>query len=139
MTIRTQTITIDTRGTGQMQNLTDRVQQAIDSSGCTSGIATVFVMHTTAAMVISEFETGLIEDFPSAIDRLVPERGPFRHNQLNHDDNAHSHVRSSLLGPSVTVPFDGGSLLLGTWQQIVLIDFDTHPRSRNVVIQVIGE
>ena len=139
MTIRTQTITIDTRGTGQMQNLTDRAQQAIDTSGCTTGIVTVFVAHTTAAVIISEYETGLIEDFPHAIERLVPEAGNFRHNQLNHDDNAHSHIRASILGPSVTVPFVGGSLLLGTWQKIVLIDFDTHPRSRNVVIQVQGE
>ncbi len=139
MTIRTQTVTIDTRGNGQMQNLTDRVQQAIDSSACTAGIATVFVTHTTAAVIVSEFETGLLEDFPGAVDRMVPESGEFRHNQLNHDDNAHSHVRASLLGPSVTIPFDGRSLRLGTWQQIVLIDFDTHPRSRKVVIQVMGE
>ncbi len=139
MTIRTQTITIDTRGTGQMQSLTERVQQSIDASGCSAGIATVFVTHTTAAVIVSEYESGLIEDFPTAMERLVPEAGPFRHNQVNHDDNAHSHVRASLIGPSVTVPFDEGSLLLGTWQQIVLIDFDTHPRSRNVVIQVLGE
>ncbi len=139
MTINTRTITVETRGSSQMQNLTRRAQVAIVESGCVSGVVTVFAAHTTAAVAISEFEPGLIEDLPEVLDRLVPEHVVYRHNQLNHDDNAHSHIRTTLLGPSVTIPFAKGTLLLGTWQQIVLIDFDTHPRSRNVVIQVMGE
>jgi secondary thiamine-phosphate synthase enzyme len=139
MTVRTQSITIDTRGSSQIHNLTSRASQAIADSGCTSGIVTVFVAHTTAAVCISEFEPGLIDDLPETFDRLVPADASYRHNQVNHDDNAHSHIRSTILGESVTVPFDNGRLLLGTWQQIVLIDFDTHPRSRTVVIQVMGE
>ncbi len=139
MTIKTQTITLDTRGSSQMQNLTERARQAITDSGCSTGIVTVFVAHTTAAVAVSEFESGLIDDLPDAIERLIPDDVTYRHNQINHDDNAHSHLRTTLLGPSVTIPFDQGNLLLGTWQQIVLIDFDTHPRTRNIVIQVMGE
>lgn len=139
MTIKTQMLTFDSRGSGHMQNLTPRAQGVIAESGCTSGVVTVFSAHTTAAVAISEFEPGLIDDLPAAIEQLIPEDGTYRHNQINHDDNAHSHIRTTLLGPSVTVPFAKGTLLLGTWQQIVLIDFDTHPRSRNVVIQVMGE
>ncbi len=139
MTVRTQTISVDTTGAGQMLNLTSLVQHEISRSGCFSGIVTVFVAHTTAAIVISEFEPGLIEDLPAAMDRLIPGNTGYRHNQINHDDNAHSHIQGSLMGPSVTVPFDQEKLVLGTWQQIVLIDFDTHPRTRSVVIQVMGE
>jgi secondary thiamine-phosphate synthase enzyme len=139
MTITTQTITIETGGGGEMINLTPRAEEAIASSGCTSGLVTFFVTHTTAAVVVSEFEPGLVEDLPQAIQRLAPADAGYRHNQLNQDDNAHSHILGSLLGPSVTIPFDQRRLLLGTWQQIVLIELDTHPRRRSVVIQVIGE
>ena len=139
MTIRTQTVTVETRGSGQMINLTPQAQDAIALSGYSSGTVMLFVSHTTAAIVISEFEPGLIEDLPRAIERIAPAAASYRHNLINHDDNAHSHILGSLLGPSETVPFDQGKLLLGTWQQIVLIELDTHPRSRSVVIQVSGE
>lgn len=139
MTVQTQTITFDTRGLSQMLKLTQRVQSAVTDSGCECGVATVFAAHTTVAIVISEFEQGLLEDLSSVIKRLVPEGTSYRHNELRRDDNAHSHLRSALLGASVTVPFTEGKLALGTWQDVVFIDFDTHPRSRNVVIQVIGE
>jgi len=115
------------------------VEAAIAASGCQEGIVTVFVAHTTAAVAISEYEPGLIDDFPAMLERLVPPDQGYRHNAINHDDNAHSHLRASLLGPSLTVPFDRGRLALGIWQRIVLIDFDTHPRSRQVVVQVLGE
>jgi secondary thiamine-phosphate synthase enzyme len=137
--IQTTRIQIQTRGRDEMRELTGEAQRAIDVSGCQAGVVTVFVAHTTAAVGIGEFEPGLITDLPATFDRLVPADISYRHNALNHDDNAHSHLRASLLGPSVTVPFDDGRLLLGAWQQIVLIDFDTHPRTRNVVVQVLGE
>lgn len=139
MTIDTRTITFDTRGSSQRLKLTQRVQQAVTDSGCVSGTATVFAAHTTVAIVISEFEHGILDDLSSVIERLVPEETTYRHNELGRDDNAHSHLRSTLLGASVTIPFSEGRLLLGRWQQVVLIDFDTHPRSRNVDIQVMGE
>ncbi len=138
MTIRTDRISIETQP-GQMFNLTGRAQRLIDSSGCGDGTVTLFVAHTTAAIVISEYEPGLIHDLPRELTRLMPAGRDYRHDQINHDDNAHSHILGSLLGPSVTVPFVEGNLALGTWQQIVLIELDTHPRTRSVVMQVMGE
>lgn len=137
--VRTERWEIQTRGGGEMHDLTPRVESAIAASGCQDGIVTVFVAHTTAAVAISEFEPGLIEDFPVMLERLIPADQGYRHDAINRDDNAHSHLRASLLGPSLTVPFDRGRLALGIWQRIVLIDFDTHPRARQVVVQVLGE
>ncbi len=122
-----------------MVNLSERAQRLIDSTGCDNGTITLFVAHTTAAIVVSEYEPGLIVDLPRELARLMPAEHDLRHNQVNHDDNAHSHILGSLLGPSVTVPFVDIKLALGTWQQIVLIELDTHSRTRSVVMQVIGE
>ncbi|MDI3341467.1 MAG: secondary thiamine-phosphate synthase enzyme YjbQ [Sphaerobacter sp.] len=136
--VRTTRIRVETHAPGDLHDLTPQVQEAVTASGYRAGIATVFVAHTTAAVAISEVEPGLRVDLPAMFERLVPADLPYRHNALNYDDNAHSHLRTSLLGPSLTVPFDEGRLLLGTWQRIVLLEFDTHPRSRQVVIQVLG-
>lgn len=137
--IRTERFEYPTDGGSEMHDLTDRVRTALKESGCQAGIATVFVAHSTAAVAISEFEPGLRADIHSVLDRIAPPNSDYRHNALNHDDNAHSHLRSTVLGPSLTVPFADGRLCLGIWQQIVLIDFDTHPRNRDMVIQVMGE
>lgn len=139
MAIETRTIRVETHAEGQMIDLTGQAQASIDSSACASGVVTLFVAHTTAAIVISEFEPGLIEDLPDALEGLIPNQDDYRHDRINRDDNAHSHILGSLLGPSIVVPFDQRKLMLGTWQRIVLIDLDTHPRTRSVVIQVMGE
>lgn len=137
--IRTTRVQVKTSGGNEMHDMTELVSGAIVESGCLSGIVTVFVSHTTAAVTISEYEPGLIADIGPALERIAPAGISYRHNALNHDDNAHSHLQSSIIGPSLVVPFDAGRLELGTWQRIVLIDGDTHPRERHVVIQVMGE
>jgi secondary thiamine-phosphate synthase enzyme len=137
--IRTSRVQVKTEGGNEMHDLTDLVRGAIAESGCRSGIVTVFVAHTTAAVTISEFEPGLIVDIGPALERIAPAGIDYRHNVLNADDNAHSHLQSSIIGPSLVVPFDAGRLALGIWQRIVLIDADTHSRDRQVVIQVMGE
>jgi secondary thiamine-phosphate synthase enzyme len=103
------------------------------------GNLTVFVSGSTASVTTTEFEPGLRKDIPEALNRLAPEGVPYHHDETWHDGNGHAHVRASILGPSLTIPFSGGEMLLGTWQQIVLIDFDNRPRDRKVIVQLIGE
>ncbi|GIV07337.1 MAG: hypothetical protein KatS3mg017_0539 [Fimbriimonadales bacterium] len=104
-----------------------------------NGIATVFVVGSTAALTTIEFEPGLVQDMHTALERIAPRNAPYAHEARWHDDNGHSHIRASLLGASLTVPIVGGRMTLGAWQQIVLIDFDTRPRTRTVHVQVMGE
>jgi secondary thiamine-phosphate synthase enzyme len=104
-----------------------------------SGIATVFVSGSTAAVTTLEFEPGLVKDFTRALDRISPKSIAYEHHKTWNDDNGRSHVKAGLLGPSLTVPFSEGRLALGTWQQVVLVEWDTRPRDRTVVIQVFGE
>jgi secondary thiamine-phosphate synthase enzyme len=137
--VHTERVTIETRGEHDLHDLTGRVGDTLRSSGLRAGIVTVFVAHTTAAITVSEYERGLIDDVRLPLERIAPVGEDYLHNRLNADDNAHSHLLSSIIGPSVTVPFADGRLLLGTWQGITLLELDTHPRSRQVVIQVIGE
>ena len=103
------------------------------------GVATVFVTGSTAGLTTIEYEPGLVHDLSAAFERLYPKAMEYRHHETWNDDNGHSHVRASMLGPSLAVPFVDGELMLGTWQQIILVDFDTRPRSREFVIQMIGE
>ena len=135
----THTVSVETRGGNDMHDITALVQETLRESGLQHGIATVFVRHTTAAIIIGEYEPGLIHDIPNLIENIAPASGDYRHNILNHDDNAHSHLVGSLMGPSETVPFSDGALTLGTWQQIILIELDPHPRRREIVIQIMGE
>jgi secondary thiamine-phosphate synthase enzyme len=137
--VHTERVIIETRGENDLHDLTDRAAGAIRSSGLGAGIVTVFVAHTTAAVTISEYEPGLVEDVDVPLERIAPRDETYLHNRLNADDNAHSHLLSSIIGPSVTVPFADGRLLLGTWQGITLLELDTHPRRRQVIVQVIGE
>ncbi len=139
MTVHTQHVTIDTHGDNDMHDITDEVRDALQKSGCQHGLVNVFVRHTTAAIIIGEYEPGLIHDIPIAVDNIAPASGNYRHNALNHDDNAHSHLVGSIMGPSETVPFSNGKLMLGTWQQVILLELDTHPRRRDIVIQITGE
>ena len=126
-----------TRGRTDILDLTAQVAAAVRRAQVRSGTATVFVPGSTAGITTMEFEPGLTADLATALERLAPEGAPYEHNR--HDDNGHAHVRAALLGASVTVPFVDGALLLGTWQQIVLVDLDTHARQREVICQLIGD
>jgi secondary thiamine-phosphate synthase enzyme len=138
MALVTDSIEVATHGDSHMVDLTRRVQEVVGRHGFREGQALVFVPGSTAGVTTIEFEPGLEKDFPAALERLVPRGIRYEHEEAWHDDNGHSHVRASLLGPSLTVPFRDGRLLLGTWQQIVLIDFDTRPRRRDLVVQLSG-
>ena len=140
MPVETHQINIETRGNNQVLNITEQVARHVGSGGITSGTATVFVIGSTGGITTTEFEPGLVtRDLEVAFEKIAPEHGTYLHEETWHDDNGHSHVRASLLGPSLTVPFVDHTLLLGTWQQIILIDFDTRARSRKIIVQVIGE
>jgi secondary thiamine-phosphate synthase enzyme len=131
-------IDVQTRGDSHMVDVTARVQEVVRRHGFREGQALVFVSGSTAGLTTVEFEPGLQKDVPAAFERIAPRGICYEHEETWHDDNGHSHVRASLLGPSLTVPFKDGRLLLGTWQQIVLIDFDTRPRRRSLVVQLSG-
>lgn len=134
---------MQTKGEVQVVDLTDDVHHAVEASGVREGLACVFVVGSTAAIIALEAEPGLTdEDLPKALDRLFPRHGQglsYGHERAWQDGNGHSHVRASFLGPSLTIPVTQGKLALGTWQQVVLVELDNKPRERRVVIQVLGE
>jgi secondary thiamine-phosphate synthase enzyme len=132
-------IEIATRGQGDTHDITGRVAAAVQQSGLEAGAVTIFVVGSTAGVTTIEFEPGAVSDFNAVMEELAPRDGEYRHHLRWGDDNGSSHVRAALLGPSLTVPFAGGALALGTWQQIVLVEFDTRPRKRELVLQLIGE
>jgi secondary thiamine-phosphate synthase enzyme len=127
-----------TEGDGDVIDLTQGVQSVLESAGVESGVVSVFVPGSTAAVTAMEYEPGGVQDLRAALDRLVPAEGDYAHNRLNHDTNSHAHIRAAIVGPSETVPIRDGRLELGTWQQLVLVDFDDRPRQRTVIVQVIG-
>ena len=139
LAIVTDRVAVSTRGDADIKDLTEDVQALVAKHGFREGQALVFVPGSTAGLTTIEYEDGLLEDLPAAFERLAPREMPYRHELAYHDGNGHSHVRASLLGPSVTVPFSRGRLLCGTWQQIVLVDFDNRPRRREIVVQLTGE
>lgn len=129
---------ISTAGDGDAVDITADVQAAVEGAGVGEGQATAFVRGSTAAITTMEFEPGGVHDLREMLERLIPARGEYEHNRLNHDTNSHAHQRASLVGPAQTVPVSGGRLALGAWQQIVLLDFDDRPRERTVVVQIVG-
>ncbi len=135
----TQRIQVRTKGNCDIIDITSQVAQKISESGLQDGTVTVFVPGATGGVTTIEFEPGLVSDLQGAFERIAPVDIDYRHHLRWGDDNGHAHVRASLLGPSLTVPFVHSSLTLGTWQQIIFIDFDTRPRSRELVLQLIGE
>ena len=137
--IVTRTIEISTKGQDDAHDITSRVARVVTDAGLASGLATVFIVGSTAGVTTIEFEPGAVSDFNALFDELAPREADYRHHLRWGDDNGSSHVRAALLGPSITVPFSDGDLLLGTWQQIMLIEFDTRARQRELVIQIIGE
>jgi secondary thiamine-phosphate synthase enzyme len=139
MVVVTKEIRVQTRRECDIVNLTDRVQEAVGSSGLKDGVVTVFVGGSTAAITTIEYEPGLLQDLPAALERVAPKNVEYKHEEMWHDGNGHSHVRASIIGPSLVVPFKDGRLCLGTWQQIVLVELDIRARSRNIILQILGE
>jgi secondary thiamine-phosphate synthase enzyme len=138
--VKTEQIEVRTKGNCHVVNITDEVGRMVRGSGLTAGAVTLFHIGSTAGITTTEYEPGLANhDIQAAFERIAPEHGSYVHEQTWHDDNGHSHVRASLLGPSLSVPFTEGRLTLGTWQQIILVDFDTRARTRSIVCQMIGE
>lgn len=138
--VKTERLQIHTHGNNHVINITDSVVELIRGCDLAAGVAILFVVGSTAGLTTTEYEPGLANhDLNAAFERIAPQDGFYEHENTWHDDNGHSHVRASLLGPSLSVPFVDGRLTLGTWQQIILIDFDTRSRTRTVVCQIMGE
>ena len=139
MSVKTFDITVETDGFCHLEDITRDVQDCVSKSGLRAGIACVAVVGSTAGISTVEFEPGLLADIPEFMEKLLPSNRPYHHDETWHDGNGFSHMRSFLLKTSHTVPFSDSRLMLGTWQQIVLADFDNGPRTRKVVIQLVGE
>ena len=131
-------LSLSTDGDADVIDITDRVEQVVADASVADGLVTAFVRGSTAAITTVEFEPGGVADLRTLLDRLMPVEGDYEHNRLNHDTNSHAHQRASLIGASEQVPVIGGRLALGTWQQLVLIDFDDRPRVRTIVVQIVS-
>jgi secondary thiamine-phosphate synthase enzyme len=138
MTVHSGELGFSTRGDTDIVDITARVQEVVSDGPVSDGLATAFVRGSTAAIATMEFEPGGVADLRDLVNRLIPAQGDYEHNRLNHDTNSHAHQRASVIGASEQVPVIGGRLALGTWQQIVLIDFDDRPRDRTVIVQVLS-
>jgi len=136
MAVHTTEISLSTAGDSDILDITAEVAAAVAAAGSEEGQALAFVRGSTAAITTMEFEPGGVADLCEMLARLIPTEGDYAHNRLNHDTNSHAHQRATVIGPSETIPIVGGRLTLGTWQQLVLIDFDDRPRERTVVIQI---
>jgi secondary thiamine-phosphate synthase enzyme len=129
---------MDTPGHGHIVDLTDGITRIVATTGVERGLVTAFATGSTVAITTMEYEPGGVADLQQLLDQLIPAREDYEHNRRNHDTNAHAHLRAALIGPSETVPVVDGRLMLGTWQQVVLIDFDDGPRTRTVTVQVLS-
>ena len=138
MDIKTEQIAVSTRGNSEVLDVTGKIAALLSSHKLSEGQVTVFVVGSTASITTTEFEPGLREDIPEMLNHIAPQGSRYRHDETWHDGNGHSHVRAAVMGCSVTVPFINGTLMLGTWQQIVLVDHDNRPRERTIVVQIIG-
>ncbi len=132
-------INLRTKGNNDILNITDQVQKCVTDSGIKNGMATVFVTHSTVGITTIEFEPGLVSDLQRAWELLIPKNIKYDHDARWGDGNGYSHVRASMLGASITVPFTDNKLILGTWQQIIIVDFDNRPRQRKIIVQILGE
>ena len=139
MSVVTTSIQLSTRGNADIHDLTGEIAQAVRQSGLQNGTVTIFCPSSTSALTTVEYEPGLVQDLRRLFDEIVPANRPYAHNAAWGDGNGHSHVRAALLGPSLTVPFVESRLTLGTWQQIIYLDFDNRSRQRKLVVQLIGE
>ena len=139
MAVKTKQLSIHTRGEGDILDVTSKVADAVVETRLRNGIVTVFVPGSTGALTTIEYEPGLLKDLPNMLERIAPKNLVYEHEKRWHDGNGHSHVRASLIGPSLTVPFTNGRLTLGTWQQIIFMELDVRSRARNLILQIIGE
>jgi secondary thiamine-phosphate synthase enzyme len=139
MTVISKNIQIKSKSENDILDITDKVSQVVKESKIENGAVIAFVVGSTAAITTIEYEPGLRKDFPEMLSRMAPKEIEYAHDNTWHDGNGHSHVRASLIGPSLTIPILDGRLTLGTWQQIVLVEMDTRPRERKIILQVIGE
>ena len=130
---------MNTRGNADIHDITNQVTNAVSKSGLTAGTATIFCPSSTSALTTIEYESGALSDLRRLFDETIPADRQYAHNERWHDGNGHSHVRAALLGPSLTIPFVDGQLILGTWQQVIYVDFDVRPRQRELIVQLIGE
>ncbi|MGD9014408.1 MAG: secondary thiamine-phosphate synthase enzyme YjbQ [Candidatus Omnitrophota bacterium] len=138
MKVITKQLNLKTKGTGDLLNITDSVEGILKQSGLKQGSMTVFVVGSTAAITTFEYEPGLISDIKELYEKLIPQAKSYAHDETWGDANGFSHLRAALQGPSLVIPFDSGRLTLGTWQQIVLAEFDNRPRQRRIILQLIG-
>jgi len=134
-----ETISVSTKGETDIINITDDVSKIVEKSGMKNGIGCVFVPGSTGAITTIEYEPGLLQDLPKALERLFPKNIEYKHHETWHDGNGHSHVRASIIGPSLAVPIKNGKLILGTWQQIVFVELDVRKRKREIIVQIVGE
>ena len=139
MVIKTAILKIQSEKENSMIDLTKRISEAVLDSKVSDGIVTIFVKGSTASVTTIENEPGLVKDFPDMLSRIAPKNIKYHHEEMWHDGNGHSHVKASLIGPSLTVPFSDRVLCLGTWQQIVFVESDTRSRNREIILQIIGE
>ena len=139
MTVESQIVRLETQKEGEIRDITDKVQTIVENGTIKNGVVFLFVPGSTAALTTIEYEPGLLVDLPSILERIAPRDGSYEHEKRWHDGNGHSHIKASLIGPDLSVPFERKKLTLGTWQQIVFIEFDVRPRDRTVIVQSIGE
>ncbi len=139
MSVKTLSLSISTRGSADVQDITRPLSKCISDSGLENGILTVFCPSSTSAVTTIEFEPGVVNDLKRLFDEIIPANRAYAHDAAWGDGNGHSHVRAALLKASLTIPFVSGSLTLGTWQQVIFVDFDNRPRRRELVVQIIGE
>ncbi len=135
----TKSIKFSTSGAGDIIDITGSVGDVVKSSGLNSGTVTVFVPGSTGGITTIEYEPGLLSDLPELMEKLIPSNKPYKHDQTWHDGNGFSHLRAAMIGPDITVPFSAGKLVLGTWQQVVFLEFDNRSRRRELVVQIMGE
>ena len=139
MPVKTASFSIHTKGNADIQDITDQIANTVSNCGLKDGTVTIFCPSSTSALTTIEFEGGALSDLRRLFDEIIPVHREYAHNERWHDGNGHSHVRAALLGPSITIPFVNSELTLGTWQQVIYVDFDNRPRQRQLIVQLIGE
>lgn len=137
--VKTREIRLNTKGSCDIHDITRQVADLVGDTGLADGVVTVFTPSSTSGLTTIEYESGALADLERLLDETVPPDGDYRHNLRWGDGNGHSHVRAALIGPSITVPFVGGRMTLGTWQQLIFVDFDNRSRSRRLVVQIMGQ
>lgn len=139
MTVKTSSVSLSTHGDTDFHDITDQIADSLSKSGLKAGTMTIFCPSSTSALTTIEYESGAVSDLKRLFDEIIPQNREYAHNARWHDGNGHSHIRAALLGPSITIPFVDKQLTLGTWQQVIYVDFDNKPRKRELVLQMIGE